>query len=444
MSSGLQNAIETLYGLERRRSDFRVEDTARLLAALGDPHQRFRSVHVAGTNGKGSVCTLVERVLRAAGLRTGLTTSPHLVDYRERIRISGQWPESTELEQRLAEIQNLEAARGRTFFEITTALAFDAFARHGVEWAVVEVGLGGRLDSTNVLTPEVCAITSIGLDHTEMLGPTIADVAREKAGILKPRVPVVVGALPDAAMETVIARGLVLNPTLQGEDSGQRKPLWFDALQCVSIANVRLDTDGARFDATCAPWGKLELSIALRGAHQVENARVALAILSVLAARGLALPANAVRDGLAAARWPGRLEPCPREPRLWWDGAHNLDGLERLITAWPDDLRLPAPEAIVFAASRDKPVADMLARLHAFAPGAKLFVARTRNERAVSPQQLAEDASAAGWLPQQRDDVGEAVADALAQTQGRVLLVGSLFAVGEAMQRFGGAPGACS
>ena len=444
MSSGLQNAIETLYGLERRRSDFRVEDTARLLAELGDPHRRFRSVHVAGTNGKGSVCTLVERVLRAAGLRTGLTTSPHLVDYRERIRIVGQWPESGELEQRLAAIQALEAARGRTFFEVTTALAFDAFARHGVEWAIVEVGLGGRLDATNVLTPEVCAITSVGLDHMEMLGPTLADVAREKAGIIKPRVPVVVGALPEAAASTVLEIARSRNPVLLGEQPGERTPVYFEALKRVDISNARLDADGARFDAECTPWKGLKLSIALRGVHQVDNARVALAILSVLAERGLALPASAVRDGFAAARWPGRLEPCPRETRLWWDGAHNLDGLDRLVTAWPNDLALPPPGAIVFAASRDKPVAEMLERLYAFAPNAMLFATRTRNERSMPAKQLGAHAVAAGWQPQLRDDVGEAIADALAQTRGRVLLVGSLFAVGEAMQRFGGAPEACS
>ena len=432
MSSGLHSAVEALYGLERRRSDFRVEDTARVLAALGNPQLRFRSVHVAGTNGKGSVAAWVERVLRAAHQRMGLYTSPHLVDYRERIRIDGRWPETLELEQRLETIRGIESARGRTFFEITTALGFDAFARHDVEWAVVEVGLGGRLDATNVLMPEVCAITSVGLDHTEILGTTLAEVAREKAGIIKPGIPVIAGSLPpEAASE---ARAI----------AAARGAPWIEAGSRVGIANAVLNEQGARFSAECAPWGTLEIAMSLRGAHQVGNARVALAVLSVLTEAGLAISAEAVREGFAAARWPGRLEPCPAQPRLWWDGAHNLEGVEHLVSAWRADLALPPPGAIVFAASRDKPVADMLGRLHDFAPGALLFTVRTRNERALPAGQLAAHALVLGWQAEAREDVGAATAEALSATAGRVLLLGSLFAVGEAMQSLGGAPEGCS
>src|SRR5262249_14608499 len=151
--------------------------------------RRFRAIHVAGTNGKGSVCALVERVLRAAGHRTGLFTSPHLVDFRERMRVSGHWIDADRLERRLDHIRSLPESRDRTFFEVTTALGFDAFAADDIEWAVVEVGLGGRLDTTNVLCPEITAITRIGLDHTEILGDTIEAIANEKAGIVKTGVP---------------------------------------------------------------------------------------------------------------------------------------------------------------------------------------------------------------------------------------------------------------
>jgi len=429
VSSGLQSAVEHWYGLERRRSDFRVEDTARLLAALGDPHRRYRSVHVAGTNGKGSVCALVERVLRAAGVRTGLMTSPHLVDYRERFRIAGAWAPEPELAARIEAIGALPEATGRTFFEVTTALGFDTFARHGVEWAVVEVGLGGRLDATNVLAPDACAVTSIALDHTEMLGDTAAAIAREKAGIFKPGVPVVAGALDRDARAA--ARAVA-------DECGAP---WRDAANVVALADVRTHAGGATFTATMAPWEALPLAIGLRGAHQVANARTALALLATLAAGGLDVPAAAVRDGLAATRWPGRLEPCPDEPRLWWDGAHNSDGLARLVTAWTADLALPPPAAIVFAVSRDKPARAMLEALRAFAPAAAVHVARTRNDRALVPDALLADAHAAGLAATAHDSVVAACEAALAATDGRVLLAGSLFAVGEAMERFGGAPG---
>ncbi|MBI1799702.1 MAG: bifunctional folylpolyglutamate synthase/dihydrofolate synthase, partial [Candidatus Eisenbacteria bacterium] len=162
MSLDLQHELERLYGLERRKDRLGLDGTRGLLAALGDPQLRFRSIHVAGTNGKGSTCAVIERVLREAGYRTGLFTSPHLVDFRERIRVDGRWADSDRLGARLECIQGIHGAGDRTFFEVSTALAFDDFAAREVEWAVVEVGLGGRLDTTNVLRPELCVITPIG------------------------------------------------------------------------------------------------------------------------------------------------------------------------------------------------------------------------------------------------------------------------------------------
>ncbi|HKQ59352.1 MAG TPA: Mur ligase family protein, partial [Candidatus Eisenbacteria bacterium] len=203
MSARFQHALEALWGAERRRDKHDLEGITALLTALGDPQRQFRSVHVAGTNGKGSVCALIERVLREAGHRTGLFTSPHLIDFRERIRVRGRWADQAWLERRIEHYTALPEGRDRTFFEVCTALAFEWFAGQRVEIAVVEVGLGGRLDCTNVLTPEVSVITSIGLDHTEILGDTLEAIAAEKAGIIKPGVPVVVGAMPDAAHAVV-------------------------------------------------------------------------------------------------------------------------------------------------------------------------------------------------------------------------------------------------
>jgi dihydrofolate synthase / folylpolyglutamate synthase len=401
VSVSLQDALEALYGLERRRDKHDLGGTIALLHALGDPHRRFRSVHVAGTNGKGSVCALVERVLREAGQRTGLFTSPHLVDFRERIRVNGHWADEARLERRLADIERLPEGKDRTFFEVCTALAFDDFVERGVEIAVVEVGLGGRLDCTNVVTPEVSVITSIGLDHTEILGDTIEKIAAEKAGIIKPGVPVVTGVPDGPAMRVIEGRAREVGATVR-----------------------RAEPSGA--DAGEA------------GA----NVRVALATLETLAARGVPIPPAAVERGMARARWPGRFERCPGEPRLWWDGAHNPDGMLHLVSRWTSS-RPVAPAAIVLALSADKDAATMLRSLEAAFPSARVIATRTRSERALDPARLAELAAATGLRASVVPDVPTACRAALADTpdDALVLLTGSLFAVGEAMAAFGGAPG---
>jgi dihydrofolate synthase/folylpolyglutamate synthase len=400
VSVSLQHALEALYGLERRRDKHDLDGTIALLHALGDPHWRFRSVHVAGTNGKGSVCALVERVLREAGHRTGLFTSPHLVDFRERIRVNGRWADETRLERRLADIERLPGARDRTFFEVCTALAFDDFVERGVEIAVVEVGLGGRLDCTNVITPEVSVITSIGLDHTEILGETVEQIAFEKAGILKPGVPAVTGVPESAALRVIERRAREVGAPLR-----------------------RVET---------APRGAGE-----PGA----NERIALATLETLAARGVAIPAAAIERGIAQARWPGRFECCPSEPRLWWDGAHNPDGIRFLASRWTSTRPVP-PAALVLALSSDKDAATMLGVLAAAFPSVHVVASRTRSERALDPARLAEFAAATGLRVSTALDVATACRAALAFAErGSVLLTGSLFAVGEAMEAFGGAPG---
>ncbi|HET7225679.1 MAG TPA: folylpolyglutamate synthase/dihydrofolate synthase family protein, partial [Candidatus Eisenbacteria bacterium] len=369
MSPGLQQRLERLWGLERRRDKLGLDGTRSLLAALGDPERSFRAVHVAGTNGKGSTAALIERVLREAGHRTGLYTSPHLVEFRERIRVDGRWADDAVLDAILVSLEGAPDAGERTFFEVATALGFAYFARHDVRWAVVEVGLGGRLDTTNVLEPALTVITPVGLDHTEILGATLAAIAREKAGIVKPGVPLVAGPQPDEAREVIAATAR----------EREAPVAWPDAR---AFTRVALDRGGARFEAGTGAWGPLALAIGLRGRHQLDNAAVALAALERLAQQGVAIAADAVVRGFAAARWPGRLEPCATEPRLWWDGAHNPAGIEALLGAWRDDLRLPAPQAVVLAVARDKDAHAMARAVHAAAPGACVFATRTRSERA--------------------------------------------------------------
>ena len=410
MSLDLQSALERLYGLERRKDKLGLDGERALMRALGEPQQRFRSVHVAGTNGKGSVCARIERVLREAGLRTGLFTSPHLVDFRERIRVDGRWADEDRLAQRLEHIQALPEGRDRTFFEVCTALAFDDFAARGVEWAVVEVGLGGRLDCTNVIAPEVCAITSIGLDHTEILGDTIEQIAAEKAGIIKPGVPVVVApGLEERALAVIAgvaqSRGAELVP-------------------------ARPARGGAAPDEPRFP-----------GAHQRANLATALTVIEILERHGLPIPPGAIQRGLEHARWPGRFEPCPAQPRLWWDGAHNLDGVRALIDAWAET-HDEAPAVVVLALSRDKDAAAMVRAIADAWPETFTVMTRSRSERALAPEELARVARAAGLANETADDVPGALRRALGRApDGLVLLTGSLFAIGEAMEALGGAPG---
>jgi len=405
----LQRRLEALYGLERRKDKLGLDGTRALLGALGNPHTRFRSVHVAGTNGKGSVCALVERALREAGVRTGLYTSPHLVDFRERIRVVGQWADEDWLEEALDRIEALPGARDRTFFEVATALGFLYFAERQVDTAVVEVGLGGRLDCTNVLTPLVSAITSIGLDHTEILGDTIEKIAAEKAGIIKPGVPLVVGRTVEPQARVVIAAV-----------AAECRAPWIDAI------------DGS----------SAEGAVGIGGAMAGANAGVATGVLDALAGAGIVVTAEQRRAGFRAARWPGRLEPCPHEPRLWWDGAHNAQGIDALRGAGSFG-------AVVLALSRDKDAHDILARLRPIVAPAALVASRSQNGRAMDPETIAAAARAIGWPARIQPDLGTALRETLATTRERdrsggaerVLLTGSLFAVGEAMEIFGGAPG---
>jgi len=406
----LEEWLEQLYGQERRRDKLGLEGTRALLGALGNPERRFRAIHVAGTNGKGSVCALIERALREHGVRTGLFTSPHLVHFRERIRVSGHWPDQDSLVDALTRIGNVPGAADRTFFEVATALGFLDFATRNVEWAVVEVGLGGRLDTTNVLEPELAIITPVGLDHTEILGATIEAIAAEKAGIVKPGVTVVIGAGMDPrAREVIVAT------------ARERRSPVVDADRVVPAARG---------------------GSSLAGPHQDDNARTARAALAVLAGLGVTIPAEEIDRAFASVRWPGRFEAAPDEPRLWWDGAHNPAGLTALVSAWRGRGFAP-PTAIVLAVSRDKPIDAMLDALAPLTAGSQLIATRSRNERARDTGEIAAAARARGIATEVAFDLGEALRDALrkAGPDERVLLTGSLFAVGEAMEIFGGAPG---
>lgn len=357
-----------------------------LLARLGNPHQRYRSaVHVAGTKGKGSVSAICASVLRAAGYRVGLYTSPHLQDFCERIQVNGEMIS----QEHVVELVDRMRPAAETIpdirtFELITALAFLYFARREVEAAVLEVGLGGRLDATNVVTPEVAAITSLSYDHTHLLGDKLAQIAEEKGGIIKPGVPVVVAPQTAEALEPLqrlaTERGAPM--TLVGRD-------WL-------FRPVAHSLDAQVFEVQPAGGTPLQLEIPLLGAHQVENGAVAYAALDILRRRGWAIAAESVAEGFRSVRWPGRFEILGRCPFVVVDGAHNGDSAQKLMTAVRD--YFPGrPVTLVFGASRNKEVPAMFAELlgDPATPVVRVILTQAVHPRAWRPEDLMPLAQAA-------------------------------------------------
>lgn len=325
------SAIEYLYGLQKHGIKLGLETMRTLLGRLGNPERRFKSLHIGGTNGKGSTAAMTASMLQAAGYRVGLYTSPHLVDFRERIRVNQVMiteEQVAETTQRLRAIVPSDLTP--TFFELTTAMAFLHFAESGVEVAVLEVGLGGRFDATNVVEPEACAITTIALDHQQYLGTTEAAIAFEKAGIIKPGVPVVAGRIDGPAWDvirtTAADRGAPLMRLGRDFETSGIGPEAFS----YRSSSRRLD------GLTCA----------LAGRHQLDNAACAVALLDAAAGRGISVDEAAVRGGLQAVPWEGRLEVLEHGPDLLLDGAHNPAAahvLAEYLTEW----RASRPEARV-------------------------------------------------------------------------------------------------
>jgi dihydrofolate synthase/folylpolyglutamate synthase len=414
-----EDTIAWLSGLEVSSGwDLKLERMQAALARRRHPEAAFPAIHIAGTNGKGSTAAMIDAILTAAGHRTGLYTSPHLVDFCERIRIGGRTiPEATVVAL-VAELRaDLEVAGiTLTHFEFVTLLAFEWFARVGIDVGVIEVGLGGRLDATNVIRPFVTAITSIAMDHEAFLGNDLASIAGEKAGILKPRVPSVVGLLPEEAETVVRERAARLGVRLfhAGVDG-------------------RLGTDegGLRFVGPGFTWDGLRLG--LDGDFQRENAEVALTTLA-LVARRFALSVAAVRDGLARVRWPGRLEVVSRRPLVVLDGAHNPAGIARLARALPE-VTGDRPLLLVFAVMADKSWETMLEPL---LPRVTRVLATRVGRRGADPALLA--ATLGPRVPVETiADPRAAVRAALAGAAPNeaVLVTGSLFLVGEAHAELG-------
>jgi dihydrofolate synthase/folylpolyglutamate synthase len=398
---------------------------------LGRPDQAYPIIHVAGTKGKGSVAAMCASVLQAAGYRVWLYTSPHLQDYAERIQLDGQPIPHTDLTTLVDELRpHLDKGTQLTTFEITTALAFLYFARQGANAVVAEVGLGGRLDATNVVTPLVSVITSLSYDHVHILGETLAEIAGEKAGIIKPGVPVVLAPQKDEARLVVericsersspltqVGHDVLFAPLEHSLDR-QSLLVWLAADQPLIDRYIE--------SGESSGWEPVRLTIPLLGHHQVENAATAYAALQLGRVRGLQIDEAAIRDGFAGVVWPGRFEVVQTNPPVVVDSAHNRDSALKLRLTL-DDYFPGRPLILVFGASEDKDVEGMFTELM---PCVRQVIAtKSYHPRAMPPEQLVELAHRFGKPARVVEAVEDALEEAirLAGDEEMVLATGSIF-----------------
>ena len=420
---------ERMHKVKKATSIFGLDRMTRILAHCGNPHEKLRTVHIAGTKGKGSTAAMLASILRNAGRSVGLYTSPHLLDIRERIQVDGEWIAEDAVTAILSRLHPYleEATRdgdtyAPTFFEIFTTIAFLHFLEQDVDVAIIEVGLGGRLDATNVVRPEACAITPISFDHTDKLGTELSQIAGEKAGIIKEGVPVVSGVQQPEALAAIRARAAELDAPVRlvGED--------------VTVA----DGPGDAFSVRTWRRELSDLHLSLLGRHQRDNAATAVGLAELLCEGGSEISDACVRDGLASLRWPGRIQLVASDPDVVIDGGHNVAS----ITALLDTLAALPPKTTTFVVgiAADK---DVDAVLRLLAPQAEAFVVtRTSNPRAADTADLKASLEALG-----AENVTEAATPAaaldLARSQtppsGRICVTGSMYLAGDSLAQLPGA-----
>ncbi len=403
------------HSSELAKAEFNLDRMFALLEVLGNPQAKYPIIHVAGTKGKGSVCALCASALWAAGYKTGLYTSPHLLDYVERIQVNG---EPISHEQMIDLVEEIKPAVARipklTTFEITTALGFLAFAKNDVNAAVVEVGLGGRLDATNIVTPKVSVITSLSYDHMAVLGNTLAKIAGEKAGIIKPEVPVVSAPQTDEALEVLerIANEKNCPFILVGKD--------------VKFERLESSLDGQEL-AVSFQQSAISLKIPLLGSHQIQNAATAYSALKI---SRIKISDQAIQKGFSQVKWPARFEILRREPPVVIDSAHNRDSALRLRQTL-DEYFPEKPVILVFCALEDKDISGMLEELK---PRLEMVVAtHADHPRAPSAEWIAEQVRKADIPVEAVSHVADALERALelAGEQKLVLSAGSVAFAGE-------------
>jgi dihydrofolate synthase/folylpolyglutamate synthase len=429
MPRDLQASLERLYALRTFGIKPGLETVAALVARLGNPQDTVATLHVAGTNGKGTVCALLDAMLRAAGYRVGLYTSPHLIRFNERIRIDGKEIDDESLARLFDDLEaaarDVAAQTGReaTFFEFTTALAFEYFRRQEIRIVVLETGLGGRLDATNVVTPLLSVITRIGIDHAQYLGATLAAVAAEKAGIVKPGRPVICAAMPGEARAVIAdaARG--------------RNAPFVDAGERVNVQRVSSRLEGQKVKVASAATDYGTIRIPLLGRYQLENCAAAVAAVEALAdISPIRVPPEAVQAGLSHVVWPGRLQVIDRDPVTILDGAHNPDAARALVVSLKE-LARKRPLGIVCGMCADKDNREFMrivggAARRCWTVPLRTARSRTAEELRNVAQAYMSDVTATATVPTALE---EARAWAAANS-GWVCITGSLYLVGEVLE----------
>jgi len=416
---------------------FNLENITVLDETLGYPNRAYPSAHVAGTNGKGSTAAFLESILRHAGLRTGLNTSPHLERINERLRIDGQEisDESfaevfTQLQKTIEQLLADGGLRAHpTYFECLTAMAFQYFAQQRVDFAVFEVGLGGRLDATNILMPAITIITGIDFDHENFLGHSLREIAGEKAGILKPGVPVVVAEQPPEAREVILKRARDLGCPVIETNSAYAIREKAVAASKSSLASQRTGLVAANISEVRSSWS-LDISPSLAGHFQIQNALNAVAVARLLNTRGFAISDSVISSGIANTVWPGRLEKLQSHPDIYLDGAHNPAAARELATFLTENF--PNRKIwLIYGALRDKSVDEVAGWF--FPLAANVIITEPRTPRSISAAQLAEIAGHHAHHCITIPDAERALDHALAGAgpADAIFITGSLYLVGQ-------------
>jgi len=407
-----------MFGLRRFGIKLGLDTIRNILNGLDNPQNRFRSVHIAGTNGKGSVASTLTSVLQAAGFTVGLYTSPHLVHFNERIRINNRNISDSKTVELFQDVQNVhQGEREPTFFEFTTAMAFKAFGDARVDWAIIETGMGGRLDATNIIQPALSIITNISLEHQTYLGNTLAEIAREKGGIIKADTPVITGVKQKIARTVIteLADSKAAPLFQKGRDfrvrrnSGQSRAFTYYGLDNV--------------------WHNMRT--ALQGSFQIDNAAMALAAYEIISRENEALSQEAVKKGLENTRWPGRLERIPGKPLIILDGAHNLAAAHTLSDYLQTAIK-PRKITLVIGILDDKPYEEMLKTLLKVCE--RVILTRPEIDRSLPPETLAKIACKMNADVSVIPKVSKAIqyADKTTNPTDVICIAGSLYLVGDA------------
>jgi len=407
----------------------------RLLAALAHPHKTFRTVHIAGTKGKGSTATMLAEMLRGCGYKVGLYTSPHVLTIRERICVNGRMvsePGFARAISAVAAITTKAKVASPTYFEVMTCAAFLHFQAEKVDIAVIETGMGGRLDATNVITPAVVGITSISRDHMAQLGTTLPAIAAEKCGIIKKGVPVISAPQPENVRAVIKAAADEAGSQLRYSDEGAQYSYRFEFSRSAGRhARICLTTPNSRFE---------HLQVPLPGQHQAINCGLAVGILDALKAQGLEIPEQKATAGLANVEMPGRMQMIREMPRILVDGAHNAASIDALMRAIGQNITYDSM-IVIFGCQKDKDAEGMIRRLQIGAD--KMIVTRTHSSRSAEPADLAATYSeCSGKMVQVAETLDEALQIAL-RAVGRedlICVTGSFYLVAEAIRKFSGKP----